>query len=198
MEQVISLAVLLFIVMDPFGNLVTVNALMSAVPSANRRAVILRESCIAAALLLAAVFAGGWLMRILGLEDHSLSISGGIVLFLIALGMLFPSRRVLEESTDEPPLIVPIAMPLIAGPSAISMVILFAQDYPVSTVASAVVVASAASAALLCASPQVFDFLGRRGSVALERLMGMLLIMIAVQMVLNGVDAYIAARGSAP
>ncbi len=191
----ISLAILLFIVMDPFGNLVAINALLSGVPPATRRGVILRESAIAACILLGAVFAGGALIGVLGLERHSLSISGGIVLFLIALGMLFPSRKMLDESVDGLPLIVPIAMPLIAGPSAISMVILFSQEHPPSTVTAAVLIASAASALLLGASPLIFDFLGRRGTAALERLMGMLLIMISVQMILDGLDAYLAGRG---
>lgn len=190
----ISLAIFLFIVMDPFGNLVTINSLMSNVPSSMRQKVILRESAIAATILLLAAFFGGSLIALLGLDEHSLSISGGIVLFLIALGMLFPTRKVIDDTLDEPPLIVPIAMPLIAGPSAISMVILFSQQHSHTMVASAVLTASAVSALLLAASPKVYDFLGRRGSVALERLMGMLLIMISVQMILNGIDAYLLAK----
>lgn len=182
--------------MDPFGNLVTINTLMSNVPPSMRQKVILRESAIAACILLLAAFFGGSLIALLGLDEHSLSISGGIVLFLIALGMLFPSRKVIDDTLDEPPLIVPIAMPLIAGPSAISMVILFSQQHSHTMVASAVLTASAASALLLVASPKVYDFLGRRGSVALERLMGMLLIMISVQMILNGIDAYLMAKHS--
>lgn len=188
----ISLAILLFIVMDPFGNVVAINTLMSRVPPAARRKVILRECCIAAAILLAVVFVGGPLIQVLGLEQPSLSISGGIVLFIIALGMLFPSHRILERPDDELPLIVPIAMPLIAGPSAISMVILFSQENAPLLVAAAVLASSVASAVILYASPRIFEFLGRRGSVALERLMGMLLIMIAVQMVLNGIRVYLA------
>lgn len=192
--ETISLAILLFIVIDPFGNLVPINSLLTKTDPSVRRKVILRESAIATGILLLASFAGGWLLGILGLQQHSLSISGGIVLFLIALGMLFPSRNLLDEESDGLPLIVPIAMPLIAGPSAISMVILFSHKYPRIEVVSAIVIASVASAALLSASAAIYRFLGKRGANALERLMGMLLIMIAIQMILNGLDAYLLSR----
>ncbi|MFT6864977.1 MAG: multiple antibiotic resistance protein [Akkermansiaceae bacterium] len=187
-----SLAVFLFVVMDPFGNLVPVNSLLSKYPAAERRKIILRESFIALGILLGAVFGGRLVLSTLGLESHSLSISGGIVLFIIALGMLFPNRRAaLEDEETDDPFIVPIAMPFIAGPSAISMVILFGEKHPALTVTGAVLLSSVASMILLVASPIIFDFLGHRGSRALERLMGMLLIMIAVQMTLDGFNAYL-------
>lgn len=187
-----SLAILLFVVMDPFGNLVPINSLLSRYPNAARRKIILRESLIALAILLCAVYTGRIVLDVLGLEEHSLSISGGIVLFIIALGMLFPNRRSsLEDDDTDDPFIVPIAMPLIAGPSTLSMVIVFGEKHPVHTVAGAVMLSSLASILLLTASPQIFDFLGHRGSRALERLMGMLLIMIAVQMTLDGFKAYL-------
>ena len=108
--------------------------------------------------------------------------------------MLFPSRRIIEEPSAESPLIVPIAMPLIAGPSAISMVILFSEKHSALIVSSAILIAAAASTVLLVASSAIFAFLGRRGATALERLMGMLLIMISVQMILDGIDAYLNSR----
>lgn len=180
--------------MDPFGNLIVVNTILAGIPSKKRKWVILRETCIATGILMAAVFVGGPLLSMLGLEEHALRLSGGIVLFLIALGMLFPSRRVIDEESTDSPLIVPIAMPLIAGPSAISMVILFSEKQPLLEVSSAVLIASAASAILLVASPFIFSFLGHRGAVALERLMGMILIMLSVQMILDGMDAYFLSR----
>ena len=95
----------------------------------------------------------------------------------------------------EAPLIVPIAMPLIAGPSALSMVILFAERMELTAVCSAVLIASLGSAVLLAASPVFYQYLGKRGAAALERLVGMLLVMISVQMILNGIDAYLRVRG---
>jgi len=191
--MMISLAILLFVVMDPFGNLVPVNSLLSKYPNSARRKIILRESLVALAILLTAVYVGGFVLDILGLEQHSLSISGGIVLFLIALGMLFPARRSSSDEDTDDPFIVPIAMPLIAGPSTLSMVIVFGEKHSVHIVAGAVVLSSIASMILLTASPRIFDFLGHRGSRALERLMGMLLIMIAVQMTLDGFKSYLGS-----
>lgn len=191
----ISIALLLFLIMDPFGNLVVVNAILSSCSPNKKRLIILREAAIATVILLLAAFFGRALLHLLGLQEHSLRLAGGIVLFLIALGMLFPSRRILEESTEEAPLIVPIAMPLIAGPSAISMVILFAEKHSALNVSIAVVIAATASTGLLVASSTIFAFLGRRGAAALERLMGMLLIMLSVQMILDGINAYLNSRG---
>ena len=137
----ITIALLLFIVLDPFGNLVTLNTLLRAATPARRRRIIIRESIIALAILQLFVFAGGAILRALGLEAYTLGISGGIVLFMIALGMVFPARKVLDKEGLDDPLVVPIAMPLIAGPGAISVVILLAQTNPVQNVAAAVVAA---------------------------------------------------------
>ena len=191
----LSLALLLFLVLDPFGNLVVVQSLLAEFPAKKRRLIVLREAAIATAILLAAAFLGSQLLGLLGLQEHSLRLAGAIVLFLIALGMLFPARRIIEEPSEEAPLIVPIAMPLIAGPSALSMVILFSEKHPIETVCSAVVLAAGASTILLVASSAIFGFLGRRGATALERLMGMLLIMLSVQMFLDGITAYLDSRG---
>ena len=186
----LSTALLLFIVLDPFGNLVTLNTLLGAQDPRRRRRILLRESTIALGILLLAVFAGGALLGALGLQPYTLGISGGIVLFMIALGMVFPARKVLDKEGLEDPLVVPIAMPLIAGPGAISVVILLAQTNPVWNVAGAVGIAWLPTAVMLTASTWLFNFLGPRGAVAVERLMGILLVMLSVQMVLNGLSAY--------
>jgi len=190
MPRVISIALLLFIVLDPFGNLVTLNTLLRAATPARRRRIIIRESIIALAILQLFVFAGGAILRALGLQAYTLGISGGIVLFMIALGMVFPARKVLDKEGLDDPLVVPIAMPLIAGPGAISVVILLAQTNPVWNVAGAVGIAWLPTAVMLTASTWLFNFLGPRGAVAVERLMGILLVMVSVQMVLNGLSAY--------
>jgi multiple antibiotic resistance protein len=191
---VISIAFLLFIVLDPFGNLVTLNTLLRDHEPRKRRRILLRESSIALSILLLATFVGGPILAALGLHPYALGIAGGIVLFMIALGMLFPTRSVIESGTLDDPLIVPIAMPLIAGPSAISIVILLAEKHSIATVAAAVTTAAVTAAAILIVSPTIYNFLGTRGTLALERLMGMLLVMLSVQMILDGIDAYLTAR----
>jgi multiple antibiotic resistance protein len=189
-----SIAILLFLIMDPFGNLIVVNTLLSELPVRNQRLVVLREGAIATVILLVCAFFGRIILGTLGLEEHSLRLAGGIVLFLIALGMLFPSRRVLDERITDTPLVVPIAIPLIAGPSAISMVILFAEKHSTMLVAGGILIAAATTTILLSLSSRIFGLLGRRGATAVERLMGMLLIMLSVQMILDGVGAYIDSR----
>jgi multiple antibiotic resistance protein len=192
---VFSIALLLFIVLDPFGNLVTLNTLLSASEPRRRRRIILRESVIALAILLVFVVAGGLILGALGLQSYTLGISGGIVLFMIALGMVFPARRVIEEGALSDPLVVPIAMPLIAGPGAISMVMLLGQNTSVGAVIWALGVAWVPTTAILVVSTWLFRWLGPRGAQALERLMGILLVMLSVQMILDGVGAYLTSRG---
>jgi multiple antibiotic resistance protein len=191
---VISIALLLFIVLDPWGNLVTLNTLLRASDPARRRRIIMRESTIALGVLLLFVFAGSNILHALGLQAYTLGISGGIVLFMIAIGMVFPTRKVMDAEGLDDPLIVPIAMPLIAGPGSISIVILLAQTNPARDVALAVVLAWLPTAIILMVSTWVFRFLGKRGALALERLMGILLVMLSVQMVLDGIGAYLTSR----
>ncbi len=193
-----SAAILLFLIMDPFGNMVTFNSLLSGLEARRRVVVILRESLIAFAILSLFLFTGKWVLAILGLREATLSISGGIILFLIALGMVFPRKSVMapepSEQEEGEPLVVPLAIPLIAGPSCIAALLLMASKEPekMSQWMIALTLAWLASTIILTASVPLFRFLGRRGSAAIERLMGMLLVMIAVQMFLDGVKAYLA------
>ena len=118
----------------------TLNTLLSKSDPTRRLKIIAREAVIALAILMLFVFAGSRILHALGLQPYTLGISGGIVLFMIALGMVFPARRVIDDQGMEDPLVVPIAMPLIAGPGAISTVILLAQNNPVREVAVGVAV----------------------------------------------------------
>jgi len=187
----LQIILLLFIVLDPFGNIVTINSLLQEMAPGKRRMVMLRESGIALLILLAAVFAGEAIMGALGLKPYALGIAGGIVLFMIAMGMVFPGRRPAEERETGDPFIVPIAMPFIAGPSTISLVLLLAEKHDRLLVAAGVLIAGSISAVILTLSPFIYAFLGVRGSRAMERLMGMLLVMLAVQMVLDGIHSYL-------
>jgi len=192
-----SAAILLFLIMDPFGNMVTFNSLLGGVQPRRRVIVILRESLIAFAILLLFLFTGRWVLAFLGLQSSTLSISGGIILFLIALGMVFPRKSVMAPEPGElegEPLIVPLAIPLIAGPSSIAALLLMASKEPdkMGQWALALTLAWLTATAILAASVPLFRFLGRRGSAAIERLMGMLLVMIAVQMFLDGIKSYLA------
>jgi multiple antibiotic resistance protein len=192
---VISAAIVLLLILDPFGNLVTINTLMAAVPPAKRRRIILREALIAYGILVAFLFGGNPLLSFFGVASHTLRIAGGIILFLIALGMVFPDRSSMPASLDAEPFIVPIAMPLIAGPSAIAALLVLARSDPQQLLnwLGALTLATSISGFILWASPWIFNRLGRRGTLAIERLMGMLLIILSVQMMLDGIDQYLQA-----
>lgn len=187
--DVLSAVVTLFLVMDPLGNVPLFLSVLKTVPPARRRRVLVREILIAYGVLVVFLLIGGWLLRFLGLEPEAVSIAGGIVLFLIALRMIFPGQGGPPGDTLEgEPFVVPLAIPLVAGPSALATLLLLqsAPGATLNTLMLAVTLAWGVSAAILLSSTSLYRLLGERGLIAMERLMGMLLVMVAVQMLLNG------------
>ena len=187
--ELVSVAFTLFLVMDPLGNIPMFLSALREVPAERRRAVLVRELLIAYAVLVTCLLVGQPLLRSLRLDQESISIAGGIVLFLIALRMIFPSEGgVLGEPIEGEPFIVPLAIPLLAGPSALSAILVLARTAPERTLGwlGALTIAWAASAAILLSSNLFYKVLRRRGLLALERVMGMILVMLAVQMFLDG------------
>ena len=188
--NVASTALTLFLVLDPFGNMVMFHTLLARVPAERRGRVLLRELLIAFAILMFFLFAGSVILTTLGIRPSTLSISGGILLFLIALGMVFPAKSLMQDGDTAEPFIVPIAVPMMVGPSAIALLLLLASRFPGEKAAAALAVSIAwgGSAAILVVSPRVLRLLGDKGTQAMERLMGLLLILIAVQMFLDGLS----------
>ena len=115
MLSLLSKVILLIIILDPFGNVVTINTLLSGHTVQSQKRIILREALLAFAILVVCALVGTHLLNVLGLQQHTLRIAGGIVLFIIALGMVFPAKSVMAHEALADPMIVPIAMPLIAG-----------------------------------------------------------------------------------
>jgi multiple antibiotic resistance protein len=192
--DVLSAIVTLFLIMDPLGNIPVFLSVLKAVPPERRRLVLVREILFAYGVLLIFLFFGNYLLRLLHLEQETISISGGIVLFLIAIRMIFPPEGgMLGETPEGEPFLVPLAVPLIAGPSTLAALLLLQRSGPGSTtlLLLAVTIAWALSGAILLASPFFFRVLRQRGLIAMERLMGMLLVMVAVQMLMNGLSAVI-------
>lgn len=182
---------LLLLVLDPLGNMPFVLSLLRRVPDARRPRIILRECAIATVVLVGFLFVGDWLLVAMQLSDPALEIAGGVILFLIALRMTFPpaSQDSLEHAAPDEPLIVPLAIPMIAGPSALATVLLasrHAEDHAGLWVA-AVILACAVNACLLLASGWFARLFGKAGMEALERLMGLILTAIAVQMLIKGI-----------
>jgi MarC family membrane protein len=194
-SEVFSAAVLLLLVIDPFGNVPLVVSALSRVPEARRARVIVRE-CVFAYLILLAFMAGGrTFLALLHLSDTALTIAGGVILFLIALRMVFPRPEgVFGDPHGGEPLLVPLAVPMIAGPSALATVMLLASREPGHLVPSviALTAAMAVATAVLLGAHRLQAALGERVVIALERLMGLVLTALAVQMLLDGVRAYVA------
>jgi MarC family membrane protein len=185
----------LFLIMDPLGNIPLFLSALKTVRPERRRLVLVREISIAYLVLVAAVLVGQHVLRFLGLEQETVSIAGGIVLFLIAVRMIFPGEGSMVADTPEgEPFIVPLAVPFVAGPSAVAAVLLLERSAPGQTLAllTAVTIAWALSGAILLSSTFFYRLLRERGLIAVERLMGMLLVMIAVQMFMSGVRAFLA------
>jgi len=195
--ELFSAAVLLILVLDPFGNLPIVVSALSRVPRERHARIVLRECCFAYAILLAFMAGGRTFLEWLQLSDVSLSIAGGIILFLIALRMVFPHRDgVFGESHGEP-FLVPLAVPSIAGPSALATVMLMASRDPAHfwTWVSALTIAMLVTTVVLLGASRLQALLGERAIVAFERLMGLVLTAVAVQMLLNGVREFAVQLG---
>lgn len=185
----------LFLIMDPIGNIPLFLSVLRVVPAERRRRVLLREIGFAYLVLTAFVLSGRYVMQVLHLEPETIGIAGGIVLFLIALRMVFPSPQgVMGETIEGEPFFVPLAVPLFAGPSTLAALLLLEQAAVPQTggLFLAVTIAWAASGLILLGSTFFYRVLGERGLAALERLMGMILVMVAVQMAIDGIRRVLA------
>ena len=188
--EILSMAVTLFLIMDPFGNIPVFMPILDKVPANRRRRVLVRELLIALVVIVGAILCGRYVMEFLGLRQESVSMAGGIILFIIGLRMVFPTRNLQgEPGVDGEPLIVPLAVPLIAGPSLLAVLLLFATAEPGGLVNLLLAASSAwlATFVVLLGSTFLLRFLTKRGLVAVERLMGMVLVALAVQLFLEGI-----------
>ena len=161
---------------------------------ARQRIVLARELFIALIVLMGFLWAGQYALEMMHLRQESVAIAGGIVLFLIGIRMIFPRPEgLMGEIPDGEPFIVPLAIPLVAGPSGMAAVMLMGSNEPtrLGDWSLALVIAWAATAAILFSATLLYRWLGMRVLTAVERLMGMLLVAISVQMVLDGVGTYL-------
>ena len=195
---ILSAALLLFLILDPLGNVPVFLSVLKPLPPHRQRVVLVRELLIALGVLMAFLWGGKYALELMHLRQESVAIAGGIVLFLIGIRMIFPRPEgLLGELPDGEPFIVPLAIPLIAGPSGMAAVMLMGSNEPhrLGEWSLALLLAWAATAAILLCAPLLYRLLGRRALAAVERLMGMLLVAISVQMLLDGVSAYLGGAG---
>ena len=191
MKEFLSTTLILFLIIDPIGNVPVYLSVLKTVPEERRKKILVRELVVALLVLLIFFFIGKYMMLFLRLTQESICISGGIILFIIALKMIFPyySSDHHAEYFDNDPVIVPLAVPLVAGPSALAVILLLPQS-PFAVLVSnlmALFCAWIISAAILVSSARLYAVLKIKGLMAMERLMGMLLILMAVQMLLDGI-----------
>lgn len=193
--ETFAAAVTLFLIMDPLGNIPIFLSVLSGVVPERRRRILIRELLIALAIMLLFLFTGPTILTVLGLSREAISIGGGLVLMIIAIRMIFPSRGGVmgDDGGEGEPLIVPLAMPLIAGPSVLATLVLLAETGPDRSGdwLLALMGAWTLSAAILLLSQRLYKLLGARGLKAIERLMGMILVTISVQMLLDGFKSYL-------
>lgn len=186
-----SATILLLLITDPFGNIPTfANALKHVAPE--RRAwVIVREISIAFGVLLSFMFVGQGFLKLMGLHQTSLQLAGGVVLFLIALRMIFPPPVGPETTFEGEPLIVPLAIPAVAGPSALATVILLVSQAPERRLEwiAALTVTMVVGAIVLLLADRIQRLLGERFVMAMERLMGLILVAVAVEMMVRAFQA---------
>ena len=194
--SIYAAAITLFLVLDPLGNIPVFLGVLGHVEPGRRKAIILREMIIALVILSVFLFFGKYILQGMSISQPALSMGGGTVLFLIAIRMIFPRRQAAGDSgeDEDEPLIVPLAVPLIAGPSAMATLILFSTQYPDRLMdwLIALVVAWLAASLVLVSADFLRRALGRRGLAAMERLMGMILITLSVQMLLSGIEMFVA------
>lgn len=192
--DIFSAAVMLFLIMDPLGNLPIFASILRHIDPKKRRKVLIRELLFALFIMLSFLYAGEAILNFLNLRSESVSIAGGIILFLIAIKMIFPSPGgVAGLAAGEEPFIVPMAIPLMAGPSILAALILLAHtDSSRMTDWTIALVSAWGMSAIILMFYKLFTrILGEKGLIAVERLMGMVLVMISVQMLLDGISNYI-------
>lgn len=196
MDTIIQVAVSLFFVLDPIGNVPIIATILKNKEGRKKQWIIFRESFFALLLMVIFLFFGPVILKYMGIDQSSMDMAGGVVLFLIALRMSFPTKDSEDEHTNLniDPFFVPIAIPLIAGPGVLGMVMLTAR-LTNNTVWSFVslLIAWAASTIILLCSGGISRIMGVRGMMAVQRLMGLALTAMSVHMFMIGFKTFMHA-----
>jgi MarC family membrane protein len=194
--SILSATLLLFLVMDPLGNIPYFPIVLKNVEPSRQRSIIIRELLIALLVLIMFLFAGRHILGLLQISEPSLSVAGGIILFLIAVRMIFPGPAGLfGEQLDGEPFIFPLAIPFIAGPSSMTTVMLIMSREPERWPEWLLALGTAwlASGVILYYSGGLSRWLGQKGLAAVQRLMGMLLTAVAAQMFMSGISLFVGS-----
>lgn len=180
----LTITATIFFILNATGQIPIFLAMLTHFDHARQMKIIFRELVIALLILLLFTFSGDWVLMVLGISRPIIGVAGGVLLFLISLTMIFPKEpRNGSEKLHTEPMIIPLAIPMITGPGAITTVMTFAHETKNALlVASAVFVAWVPSLLILLAGSYIKKILGEKGLVAVERLGGMLVCLIGIQM----------------
>lgn len=193
----ISALLLLLLVLDPFGSLPIFISVLRKVPAERRTMVAVREVLIAFGVLVAFMFGGQGFLNLMHLSERSLEVAGGVILLIIAMKMIFSSGSEIYANDDRggEPFIFPLAVPLLAGPSAMATVLLLASRQPERVLdwIGALTVAMLISGIVLLLADRIRRWLGSSVVAAIEKLMGLVLTAVAVEMILAGLKRYFMA-----
>jgi len=191
--MMLSIAFTLFLLMNPVGNVPLYMSILKNIPHERHKKIIVREMVFAWVIMIIFIFLGQALLDFLHINQYTIQLAGGIVLFIISLRMVFPTK---DEPTKDlikitEPYIVPLAIPLVAGPSILSAVILYSHQVQNNyTMIGSISIAWAFLFIILYFSPLITKILKDRGVIAIERLMGLIMIFIAIQMFMNGIKTF--------
>lgn len=193
LQPISQLAITYFLVTNPIGNSPTILALVKDFDFKRQKQIMLREGFFALIIALVFQFFGEYILKLLHVDVFSLTLCGGILLFLVALGMIFPDNDPKKpHEFKQEPFFVPIATPLLSGPGLMTIIMLTAASEQNSIkITGAILLAWTGVLAVMIAAPYLQRILGRRGLVALEQVMGLILTLIAIEMILKGAGAFV-------
>ena len=179
--------------MDAFGNIPLFLSLLKGIPKKRHKKIVLRELIIALFVIILFNYIGVWLLGFLNITQSIVQIGGGTILFLLSLKMLFPTEKTkyeaeLQKITE--PFIVPLAIPLVAGPAVLAAVMLYSPQIPNIIMIGAIILSWSATLIVLLISAHLSEWLKDRGLIAIERLMGFIMVLIAIQMFLSGLKTF--------
>lgn len=185
-----GLSLTLFLLMDSIGNVPIFLSILKSINPERQRVIIFRELVLALVIIIAFYFIGNYILALLNISQEAVNISGGVILFIIGLNLVFPKATdEISSAGIKEPFLVPLAVPLVAGPATLATVMLFShQKAPTLLILGAILISWGATTIILLAAPSLKKVLGDRGITACERFTGLILIMLAIQMFLDGLQ----------
>lgn len=187
-EHVLSIAITLFILMNPIGNVPLYSKILANFTEGKKTKIIIRELLIALLVMIFCIFAGKYFFSLLAIKEFSVLISGSVILFIIAMGLVFPKneKNQLYLTKDVEPLIVPLAIPFLADPALLASLIHYAHHKDYVILFSGLLIAWSLSFLILLFSGKLKKLFGTNGIDVTERLMGLILILMSIQLFFDG------------